>query len=78
MKTNQENEYQKDYSKLRPFDLDAAKNGEEICFEFNATERREFIAEHNGKLIVDSPAGIQIVDTRNNCYRMKPPYLGRR
>lgn len=65
-------EYKKDYSKLRPFDLEAANRGEEICFVHRFIEDRKFIAEYNGKLIVADSCGIQISDIENNCYYMKP------
>ena len=50
---------EKDYSLLRPFDLEAAKRGEKIAFIGVELEPREFIAgpDSNGTIIIKDDTG---------------------
>lgn len=61
----------KDYTLLRPFDLDKAKAGEAICYSYDATSR-EFIYERDGTIVIHDSNGFQINSTPDVSYRMAP------
>jgi hypothetical protein len=52
-------EYKKDYSKLRPFDLEAAKRGETICRNDDDDESFKYIAgpDSSGYFVLELPHG---------------------
>lgn len=67
----------KDYSLLRPFDLEAAKRGDEFVFISPGTgeqKTRKLVAEKNGHLVVDYGDTFQIttIDFAADGYRMAP------
>lgn len=70
----QTKEYQKDTSLLRPFDLEAAKNGELLICTHDFTGR-EYVAgpDNSGRIIVkDNYGEFQLSQYYNDHYRMKP------
>lgn len=67
----------KDFSLLRPFDLEAAKRGDAFVFISPVTgeqKTRKLIAEKNGQLVVDYGDTFQIttIDFAADGYRMAP------
>lgn len=62
-----------DYSLLRPFDIEAAKRGEAICYVRNGSDRIFMTGpDSNGRLCVEDPSDGGFVLARVDQYRMKP------
>lgn len=66
-------EQQKDYSLLRPFDLEAAKRGEDICYVADRSTRI-FIdgPDSKGRVCVKDPVDGEFVLAHCGRYRMAP------